>query len=544
MQRNHFEVMRRLVVMIKPLLGTMISAVLFGVLGHLCAIMIPVVGVYGLLGTQVKRLWIMLPLIAVMRGVLHYLEQNRNHDLAFRILAMIRDQVFRSLRDLCPAKLEGRDKGDLIAVLTADVELLEVFYAHTISPIGIAVIVSLAMTMFIGTLHPILGALALVSYCVVGIFVPIVTSMRSKGYGAGFRKEFGELDAFVLESLRGVNESIQFNAGKRRLAEIYTRSDALAGKEKKLKGVSGTNAAITSGIIFALDITMVYVAARLYLGTQIDMGTAMIAIVALMSSFGPVIALSNLGAGLQNTLAAGNRVLDILDEVPLVHEVEGATNIIFEDAACDDLSFAYEDEAILRDLSLSIRKGEITGISGRSGSGKSTLLKLLMRFWDVDSGSVNISGTDIRRINTKSLRDMESYVTQDTQLFHDSIEQNLLIANPDATREQVVDACKKASIHNFIMNLPNGYKTMVGELGETLSGGERQRLGIARAFLHDAPLILLDEPTSNLDSLNEATILKSLSDWRKDKTMVLVSHRKSTMCIADTVHSMENGSVS
>ena len=544
MKRSNLEVMKRLVVMVKPLTGTMVLAVTLGVIGNLCAIFIPLLGSCALTGAKLKTICIILPILAVARGVLHYAEQNRNHYLAFKLLALIRDKVFGALRALAPAKLEGKDKGDLIAVLTADIELLEVFYAHTISPICIAFVVTIVMTLLIGSYNVLLGVIALAAYCIVGIAVPLFFARRSRSYGENFRREFAGLDAFVLDSLRGVNESIQYGAGQKRLGEIYSHSDALSAGEKKLKGADGTNAAATGGIILLLDIVMLFAAAALFAAGKLDFSGAVRAVVALMSSFGPVTALANLGTGLQNTFAAGNRVLDVLDDVPVVCEIEDGKNIVFDGAECKDVEFSYGEEKILSDFSLKIPKGKVIGISGRSGSGKSTLLRLLMRFWDTDGGSVNISGESIREINTASLRDSESFVTQDTQLFHDSIERNLLIANPSATHEQVVEACRKASIHDFIMTLPQGYETPVGELGETLSGGERQRLGIARAFLHDAPFVLLDEPTSNLDSLNEAVILKALRDYRGDKTIVLVSHRRSTMCIADTVCSVENGRLS
>lgn len=544
MSRSSFAVMKRLLKLVKPLTGTMILAVTMGVLGHLCAIAIPVLGSMVITGGSVKIICIILPIAAVLRGVFHLLEQNRNHYLAFKLLALIRDKVFCALRRLAPARLEGRDKGDLIAILTADIELLEVFYAHTISPIFIAAIVSLLMMIWIGAIHPGLGFIALVAYLVIGILVPVTTAGRSKLYGEEFRKEFGMLDAFVLDSLRGVKESIQYGTGTKRLEEIYAYSDALSDKEKKLKGAGGTSAAVTSGLILVFDVIMVFTSAFLSKKGLIDGKTAAMAVISLMSSFGPVVALANLGTGIQNTLAAGNRVLDILDEEPIVTEVTDGKNIDYSGAECVDVNFAYEEENILKDVSISVPKNGIIGIIGKSGSGKSTLLKLLMRFWDIDKGKIDISNTSIKKINTKSLRDNESFVTQETVLFHDSIKRNLLIANPDATQEQMEEACRKASIHEFIQSLPQGYDTNIGELGETLSGGERQRLGLARAFLHEAPLILLDEPTSNLDSLNEAVILKSLKEYCKEKAVVIVSHRKSTMCIADTSISVENGRVS
>lgn len=544
MQRNSMTVMRRLLKLVKPLRGTMALAVTMGVLGHLCAIFVTVTGAIVITGGSWKMALVILPLIALLRGVFHLLEQNRNHYLAFKLLALIRDEVFGALRKLAPAKLEERDKGNLIAVLTADIELLEVFYAHTISPVFIALIVSLIMIAYIGSFHVILGLIAFISYIVIGIVVPFIASKMSQKYGKAFREEFGNLDAFVLDSLRGVKESIQYGSGKERLQEIQTYSSSLLEKEKKLKGAAGTSAAVISGIILLFDITMLFASALLFEKEMIDARGAVISVIALMSSFGPVIALANLGTGLQNTLAAGNRVLDILDEVPVVKEVNDGSNIQYTGAECKNVCFAYDQEEILNDFSMDIPKKGIIGIVGKSGSGKSTLLKLLMRFWDVQQGSITIANENIQSINTGSLRNNESFVTQDTVLFHDSIKNNLLIARSDATDEEIVEACKKASIHDFIVSLPDGYDTNIGELGETLSGGERQRIGIARAFLHDAPLLLLDEPTSNLDSLNEAVILKALKKSCDEKAVLLVSHRKSTMCIADRVYSVENGRMS
>lgn len=544
MYRNGFEVMKRLLKLVKPLTGTMILAVTMGVFGHLCAISIPVLGGLAITSGHIKTTCIVLPIVAVLRGVFHLLEQNRNHYLAFKLLALIRDKVFGALRKLAPAKLEGRDKGDLIAVLTADIELLEVFYAHTISPIFIAFIVSVIMVIAIGNIHPVLGCIALIAYLFIGIVSPITASKMSKMFGEGFRKEFGNLDAFVLDSIRGVKESIQYGTGKTRLKAMNDHSDSLSDMERKLKGAGGTSVAVTSGSILFFDVIMLGVVVSFSQKGIIASTDAVVAVISLMSSFGPVTALANLGTGIQNTLAAGNRVLDILDEMPIVAEKTDGKEIVYSGAVAENINFAYKEEKILKNFSVSIPRQGIIGIIGKSGSGKSTFLKLLMRFWDIDSGILELSNQPIRDINTSSLRSAEGYVTQETVLFHDSIERNLLFANPNATHEQVVEACKKASIHEFIESLPDGYNTNVGELGETLSGGERQRLGVARAFLHDAPLMLLDEPTSNLDSLNEAVILKSLKEFCKDKAVLLVSHRKSTMCITDRTISVENGRVS
>ena len=548
--RGNFAVMARLVGLVRPLLGVMAGAVAMGVAGFLCAIFIPVLGGWALLDIlglgaplALGTIFACVLVFALARGVLHYAEQACNHFIAFKLLALIRDKVFTALRRLAPARLEGRDKGELISILTADIELLEVFYAHTISPVCIAALVSAAMALFIGGYHPALGVLALAAYLVVGVTVPLAAARRGRAAGEAFRARFGALNAFVLDSLRGLRESIQYGAGMRRLAGMDAQTDALS-QEEKMKAGAGVNAAVTGTVILTFSAAMLFCSAWLYLRGAVGFDGVLTATVAMMSSFGPVVALANLGSSLQNTLAAGNRVLDILDDVPAVEQVENGKDIVFCGAGCERVSFSYGGAPVLRDVSLPFPEGAVVGIVGRSGCGKSTLLKLLMRFWDADSGTVRISGEDIRTVNTASLRSAESFVVQDTQLFHDSIENNVKLAKLSATHEEVVQACKKAAVHDFIMTLPQGYATPVGELGETLSGGERQRLGLARAFLHDAPFVLLDEPTSNLDSLNEAVILRSIRQARQGRTFVLVSHRESTMRIADIVYSAENGRVS
>ena len=477
------------------------------------------------------------------RGFLRYAEQACNHYIAFKLLALIRDRVFGALRKLAPAKLEGRDRGNLISIITSDIELLEVFYAHTISPCCIAVIVSLLMLIFIGSFHGALALVALVGYAVVGVLVPFVISRRTRRSGDAFRAEFGDMNAYFMDSLRGLREILQYDMGQERGEQIGIRTQKMSESEEEVKRQGGLSSAVTGFLILFFTLVMLLVAGVLYQQGSIGFEGVLIPVITMASSFGPVLAVANLGSGLAQTLAAGDRVLDILEEEPQVQEVETGKDAIFTGARVEDVSFAYDQDTILQHMNMEIRKGQITGISGPSGSGKSTLLKLLMRFWDTEQGVIRISETPIQEIRTKSLRKMESYVTQETQLFHDSIENNLRVAKWDATREEIEEACKKAAVHDFILSLPKGYETMVGELGSTLSGGERQRLGVARAFLHNAPLILLDEPTSNLDSLNESVILKSLKE-EKEKTVVLVSHRPSTMRIADTVYSVENGRLS
>lgn len=546
MKRSGLNVMTRLIGLVKPMLGFMLLAIAMGLLGNLCATFITVFGGYAILNVlhpewSMSLGWVFAAvlLFALVRGFLRYAEQSCNHFIAFKLLALIRDKVFGALRRLCPAKLEGKDKGDLISVITSDIELLEVFYAHTISPICIAFLFCLMMVLFIGRIHTALGVLALSAYAVVGIVIPLVTSKRSGDDGIQFRSSAGKLSAFVLDSLRGLPETVQYGQGRKRLAEMDAQTDALSQTEAHMKRTAGKNTAAVNTTILLFDLAMLFSSAKLA-----GFEGCLIATLAMMSSFGPVVSLATLGATLQNTFAAGNRVLDILDETPVAPDVTGKANVEFHGAAAENVSFSYGGEQILEDLSLSIPEGKVIGITGRSGSGKSTLLKLFMRFWPVTEGKVTVSGKSVDEINTENLRDMESFVTQQTHLFHDSIRKNLCIAKLDATEEEIIAACKKASVHDFIMGLPKGYDTEVGELGDTLSGGERQRLGLARAFLHNAPFLLLDEPTSNLDSLNEAVILKALQTECQDKTVILVSHRKSTMGIADTVYSVERGRLS
>ena len=525
MKRSCFQIMGRLVGLVRPLTGYMLLAIAMGVAGHLCAAFLTIFGGYAVLNVlgleataSLNWLFACLAVFALARGFLRYAEQACNHFIAFKLLALI------------------RDKGNLISIITSDIELLEVFYAHTISPICIAVLFCAVMTVFIGRRHWALGLLALAAYVTVGAVIPLVTSRLSGDDGLKFRTKSGQLSSFVLDSLRGLSETLQFGQGGKRLEEMNAMTDALSQDEERLKRTAGRNTAVTNTVILLFDLGMLFLSAALC-----GFESCLTATLALMSSFGPVVALAALGSTLQNTFAAGSRVLDILDESPVVEEVSGKEEIAFHGAAAENVTFSYEEETILEDFSVAIPENQIVGITGRSGSGKSTLLKLFMRFWQVRQGAVTLSGRNVDEINTANLRSMESFVTQETHLFHDSIRNNLRIAKLDATDEEITASCRKASVHDFILSLPKGYDTEVGELGDTLSGGERQRLGLARAFLHDAPFLLLDEPTSNLDSLNEAVILKSLREERSGKTVVLVSHRKSTMGIADTVYSVEHG---
>ena len=571
-RRSAIRIMGSLIDLVKPLLHIMLAAIILGTLGYLCAIFLTILAgqviVHGLLTgaagiiVPVDNMWLafvpvktiitVMIVIAVLRGILHYAEQYCNHFIAFKLLAIIRHKVFASLRKLCPAKLEGRDKGNLISIITTDIELLEVFYAHTISPIAIATLTSMVMVIFIGRYHWLAGMLALAAYLIVGVAIPMWNGKRGSQKGMEFRTSFGELNSFVLDSLRGLDETIQYGQGEKRKEQMTGQSKNLAGMQESLSKMEGSQRSFTNMVILLASFGMLALTIWLYAKGEMGFEGILTCTIAMMGSFGPVVALSSLSNNLNQTLASGERVLSLLEETPLVEEIPGdvetpGTESVeheFTGAEAENVTFAYDNEVILDNYSLKMQTGKITGIHGASGSGKSTLLKLLMRFWDVQDGSVSVDGTDVRKIPIRYLRDMESYVTQETHLFHDSIANNIEIAKPGASREEIMEAAKKASIHDFIMTLPKEYDTEVGELGDTLSGGEKQRIGIARAFLHECPLILLDEPTSNLDSLNEGIILKSLKESARKKTVVLVSHRVSTMNVADVVYEMENGRIS
>ncbi|MCI8467911.1 MAG: thiol reductant ABC exporter subunit CydC [Eggerthellaceae bacterium] len=551
-RRSHVAVMGGLLRLVRPLVGWMALAVVLGVAGFAAAIFLTVFGMYALVdavgapaGLGFAAALALVGACGVVRGPLRYGEQMCNHYLAFKLLALIRDQVFGALRRLAPAKLEGHRKGDLVSLITADIELLEVFYAHTLSPVLIAVLVSVLMTAFLASLSPALALMAAAGYLVVGALMPWIGSRASGNAGRALREGLGQLNAFVLDSLRGLPETLQFGRAAERAAELADRIGAHEAVEARLKGRTALFTAAVNGVVLALDLGMIALAGSLALEGALSPAAALIAITAFMSSFGPVIAVATLGTTLQQTLASGERVLGVLDDVPQTAEVsDGIDLATFDGAAAHDVSFAYGATPVLDDVTLQIEPGQVVQIAGRSGSGKSTLCKLFLRFWDPTQGTIGISGKDLRRVNTASLRDTESCMTQDTHLFTGTLADNILLARPEATREELEEACRKAALGDFLARLPQGLETPVGELGETLSGGERQRIGLARMFLHDAPLMLLDEPTSNLDSLNEAAVLRALMEARGDRTVLLVSHRASTGALADKVVTVERGRVS
>lgn len=540
-RQSGFKIMLRLIKILKPLAPIMMITISFGILGFLAATAITSFGmvagatVLGFdMGVTLKTSITIVIVCAVLRGILRFIEQYSGHYIAFKILAILRDKVFASLRKLAPAKLESKEKGNLISIITSDIELLEVFYAHTVAPIAIGVVTSLIIAVVLFKINPVFGLLAVLFYIVVGYFIPVFSSKFAKQGGVEYREAFADSNSYFLESLKGIKEILLFDQGEERIRKIDEGSDKLHKKMGIIKKHEGIIRAFTDIVIMTAILTFLFVSIELYKKGQINIGQGLVAIVVLSSSFGPVVALSNLSNNLIQTFACAQRLFDILDEVPVVEDVAGECCLQSKDIDVDDISFGYENrDDILKDLTLDIKKGEKVAIIGESGSGKSTLLKLIMRFWNVDKGEILLGEENLKNIPTKTLRKSQTLVSQDTFLFNDTILNNIKMGDKNATYEEVVNAAKKASIHEFIMKLPNGYDTNVGELGGNLSSGEKQRLSMARAFLRDSDILILDEPTSNLDTLNEASILKSIDDECKDKTIVMVSHRKSSSAICN-----------
>lgn len=550
LRRSGAKIMASLILLLGSLAYIMVLAVLNGSLGFVSAMGVTVFGAAGVakaLGEEISLSygWIIGLTIGcgVLRGVLRYFEQYSNHYIDFRLLAVLRDKIFGKLRVLCPAKLESKQKGSIIAMITSDIETLEVFYAHTISPICIAVLVSAAVFLFVGFVSSwYLALVTLTGYAFIGIVVPLISSGRLKESGVKYRAEFASFSAYFLDSIKGIKDIVRNNAGEERKKEVNTRSDELLRETKKMKhditrAASAIELTVSVFVLITLAVGIVLVK-----NDMLSLGRMIIGMVTVFSSFGPVIAVASLPGNLTQTFASGDRVLDLLAEKPAVEEVTNGRDFSYDKLDVKDLSFSYDGaKEVLKDIKMHAEKGEIIGIIGESGCGKSTFLKLLLRFWERSGGEINYNGTDIDEINTSSLLKNVTMVSQSTYLFEETIEDNLRIAKPDASQEEIESACKMASVHDFIMTLPDGYKTKVGALGDNLSAGEKQRIGLARAFLRGSELILLDEPTSNVDSINEGIILKALREQKSKKSIILVSHRESTMAIADRVYKVNGG---
>lgn len=547
------RIMASLIALLGSLAYVMVFAVINGSLGFVCSMGVTVFGAVGVakaLGEQIALSYGAIAGMAVglgvLRGGLRFVEQYCNHYIAFRLLAVLRDKIFAALRRLCPAKLESKRKGSIIAMLTSDIETLEVFYAHTVSPVCIALTVSAAVMIFVGFVSSLwLSLVAFIGYIAVGVVAPLISSSAMKEAGVKYRACFSAFNAYFLDSIKGIKDIVLNSAGEERKRGVSERSDALAGYTHELKYKIANATAATEFAVSFMTLVAAGVAVALVAAGQLTVGKAVIGVVAIFGSFGPVIAISALPGNLTQTFASGDRVLKLLKEKPVVESIEDGKDFVFEELEVKDLSFGYEkNKEVLKAICLTAKRGEIVGIVGESGCGKSTLLKLLLRFWGKDGGEILYDGTDIERINSASLTDNVTMVSQSTYLFDETIEDNLKIAKENARREELESACRMASVHDFIVTLPEGYKTRAGALGDNLSAGEKQRIGLARAFLSGSGLILLDEPTSNVDSINEGMILKALAEQKKDKAIILVSHRESTMAIADRVYRIENGRIS
>ena len=550
-RKSGFQLMKRLILELKPLLPVMFITVTFGVLGFLAAISITSFGAVAIadyigstLGVSMKLAMTLMIVFAVIRGPLRYVEQLSGHYIAFKILVILRDKVFTALRKLAPAKLEKMGKGNLVSLVTADIELLEVFYAHTIAPISIAIITNTIITIVLYIINPVLGIMGGVFFFIVGFCIPYFTSRYGKKAGEEYRKTFGETNTYLLDSLRGLKEVLIYKVEDDRRNEINRNSHELNEKQKKIKTHEGMIRAYSDSTIMIAILSFVFIGGNFVANGDLSIDRYILAIFILASSFGPVVALSNLSNNLLQTFAAADRLFNLLDEVPEVNDVDGNTVLDNVDINYKDVNFGYKGrEEILKDINLNIKKGDKVAIIGESGSGKSTLVKLLMRFFYVNSGEITIGNKNVKEISTYGLRKAEVLMSQETYLFNESIEDNIKIGKLNATREEVIEAAKKASIHEFIETLPNGYDTKAGELGGNLSSGEKQRIGLARAFLRDGDILILDEPTSNLDTLNEGAILKSIREHCQDKTVILITHRNSTTSICTRTFKLENKSL-
>ena len=555
-RRNGFTIMAKLIVLVGSLAYIMLLAVVNGLLGYLAALGTTLFGAMGVaqiidsstFGSQVG-VWLFVGLAVgsgVLRGILRYFEQYSNHNIAFKLLALLRDKIFNKLRKLAPAKIDNKNKGNLVAMITSDVEILEVFYAHTVSPVFIAITVSLTIFLFVGLfINWYLAAVAICAYVVIGIVFPPIASKAMASSGVNYKKKFASFSSYFLDSIRGAKEIVVHNAVEDRKKNVDEQSEGLLSSLKIMKRATARITGSTELLVTIFLIITTVVGIVLAKNGTITAGKMIIGIVAIFGSFGPVIAIAALPSSLTLTFAAGDRLLNLLAEKPIIEDVTNKQDIEYKDVKVENVTFGYEENVeVLKDISMHAGKGEIVGIVGASGCGKSTLLKLLLRFYPFNKGDISYNDISINDINTQSLLSNVTMISQTTYLFDESIKENLRIAKADATEEEMKEACKVASIDDFISDLPQGYDTQVASAGNNLSAGEKQRVGLARAFLRGSELILLDEPTSNLDSINEGIILKSLLSMKGKRSIILVSHRKSTMAIADRIYKIENGNIS
>ncbi|EAG8558928.1 ABC transporter ATP-binding protein [Listeria monocytogenes] len=540
---SEWTVVRWLLKFVKPLRGKMILAILLGIISNLSVILISLIGAYGILAVILaqplnpyKWLFVMVG-CGVLRGVARYLEQYLNHDIAFRLLAIIRERIFSTLRKLGPARLSGKKSGDLITAITSDVEALEVFFAHTISPVFIALGTTIVTVRFLGMYDTGLALILLLGQILVGVFLPMISYKRNKKIGTAYQTEFVGLNQAVMENIASLQDIFQFKLGEARLANLTDRGEKLNKQyQKRLR--QGSELQILGEWVLIGTATLILVLGSFW---QLPLETILIGTVLSLSSFGSVLALNALGTALLTTFASGKRLYALTEEKPVV-TFNGLLELSdFESAELNKVRFSHDGkQAILSGLSLDLPKGKWLGIGGESGSGKSTLVKMLMRYWDPD-GEVNLNNQPLPKITESSLHQMEGVMEQSTFLFEDTIGNNIRLGKKAATLDEVKEAARKAAIDKWIEILPEGYDTKIGGQARNLSDGERQRIGLARLFLHDAPLLLLDEPTSNLDYINEQAILNTLRSEIQDKTVLVISHRKTTLDLAEEQWLLENG---
>ncbi|EAE7282270.1 ABC transporter ATP-binding protein [Listeria monocytogenes] len=540
---SEWTVIRWLLKFVKPLRGKMILAILLGIISNLSVILISLIGAYGILAVILaqplnpyKWLFVMVS-CGVLRGVARYLEQYLNHDIAFRLLAIIRERIFSTLRKLGPARLSGKKSGDLITAITSDVEALEVFFAHTISPVFIALGTTIATVGFLGMYDIGLALILLLGQILVGVVLPMISYKRNKKIGTAYQTEFVGLNQAVMENIASLQDVFQFKLGEARLANLTDRGEKLNKQyQKRLR--QGSELQILGEWVLIGTATLILVLGSFW---QLPLETILIGTVLSLSSFGSVLALNALGTALLTTFASGKRLYALTEEKPVV-TFNGPLELTdFESAELNKVRFSHnEKQAILSGISLDLPKGKWLGIGGESGSGKSTLVKLLMRYWDPD-GEVNLNNQPLPKITESSLHQLEGVIEQSTFLFEDTIGNNIRLGKKAATLDEVKEAARKAAIDKWIETLPEGYDTKIGGQARNLSDGELQRIGLARLFLHDAPLLLLDEPTSNLDYINEQAILNTLRSEIQDKTVLVISHRKTTLDLAEEQWLLENG---
>ncbi len=539
------ELLIDLLNLVKPLSLQMIFAVLFGLLGHVFSTLIPGLGAYYFgkiyIGEiiNLKTVLIILITLAILRSLFKYTEQLFNHYVAFKTLAIIRDLVFKSLRRLCPAKMDTKNKGQLISIITSDIELLEVFYAHTISPVIIAFFHTLIFFIILYKIHWKYALCLLVFHIVLGIIIPTLTQKIGERLGDNQRRNLSNLNLSILESLKGIKEVINFSMQHERMKEVDSLTRDLNRSSKKLSNNMGNNFATSSTIILIANIVFILVGARLYMAGEVNFLNLIFPIAIFISSFGPTSALASLGNNLVLTFACGKRVMSLLREAPAVDEVTNKNEVIYEQIDLTDVEFSYDDTELIKDFNLSAKLNQVVGLEGKSGCGKSTVLKLIMRFFDPKEGKISLNKINLKDINSRNLRNNISYVAQESHLFKGTIRENLLVANESATENDLIEATKKANIYDFIMSLDHGLDTKIVKEKALLSTGQIQRLALARMFLRDSKLYILDEPTANIDAYNEGIILKSLYEEKDDKTIFISSHRKSTLRICDEVINMQ-----